>query len=68
MLHVVHRRLIAVKESMFCMVERSSRFVRGPDVVFRVGMFRRLFVVPCGGLVMIRCDEMKRPTGEIRRR
>ncbi len=45
-LHVMHCRLIVVKQSMFSVVERNPGFVGGPDIVLRVRMFRRLLMVP----------------------
>jgi hypothetical protein len=30
-------------------------------------MLRSLLVMPCGGFVMLGCDKMKRPSGQIRR-
>ncbi len=67
MLHVVQRRPIVVKQSMFAMVECSFGFVGGSDVVLRLRMLRGVHMVPRGRLVVIRCDEMKRPSGQIRR-
>jgi len=67
-LHVMHRRPIIMKESMFPMIERIFGFVGGSDIVLRLGMLRGPVMVPCGSFVMIGCDEMKRPANEIRRR
>ncbi len=66
-LHVVHGRPVVMKESMFSMVKCIVGLMGGSDIVLRLRMLRSLLVMPRGGFVMISCDEMKRPSGQIRR-
>ena len=65
--HVVHGRPIVMKQSMFSMVKRIAGLMGGSDIVLRLRMLRSLLVMPCGGFVMLGCDKMKRPSGQIRR-
>ena len=66
-LHVVHGRPVVMKESMFSMVKCIVGLMGGSDIVLRLRMLRSLLVMPCGGFVMLGCDKMKRPSGQIRR-
>jgi len=52
MFHVMHRRLIAMKQCMLPMVERISGFMTGSDVVIRSGMRSGLNMMSFGGVVM----------------
>ncbi len=66
-LHVVHRRLIAVKQGMLAVVERLVGLMICSDEVVCPGVRPGLRVMPLGGFMMPGGHCMMRRATEIRR-
>jgi hypothetical protein len=53
MLHVVHRRLIAMEQSVPCVIKCKLCFMAGSNEVLGVAVLAGLFVMSPGGVVVV---------------